>query len=84
MAYVATLTRTQAIAISTALYNQMKDSSFAINSQYSVTGTRATLHCSPQFEGANTFEAKLYSNYLHDDVINEVPSEFQHLFSKSN
>ena len=77
MGYSAKLTQSQADVISGEIYTNNPDAQFGIGNSKSVNSTRATF----QYNEI-TQEATLYSNYTHDNVINEIPEDFRHLFTK--
>lgn len=77
MGYSAKLTQSQADVISGEIYANNPDAQFGIGDGKSVTSTRATFQYN-----VTTQEATLYSNYTHDNVINEIPEDFRHLFTK--
>jgi hypothetical protein len=70
----AQLTKSQASKISKHILCNCNDAQLALNSKYSVTSTRAT------FLVHDDLTAELYSNYTHENVINEIPAQYREMF----
>ena len=78
MSYSAKLTQSQADVIASEIYANNSDAQYGVGTgKNAVTSTRATF----QYNDI-TQQATLYSNYTHDDVIDEIPEDFRDLFTK--